>query len=192
VAFKFLTTPLLLPINEGSFRPLKIILPPGRVVSATKPAPVRTWMTVPMTVADTIFKALASACPDNLMAEQNADVAAPRTFSLQPKTAALFHRCFGGGWARRVIGTGRRLLHQRRRHHACREAKRARRCCAHRSSGRIPEARKIQCGLGVTEGAYFRQEVLSAMERSLCAPDYGSKDAREPFQRRSQTAGRKL
>ena len=56
VAFKFLTTPLLLPINEGSFRPLKIILPPGRVVSATKPAPVRTWMTVPMTVADTIFQ----------------------------------------------------------------------------------------------------------------------------------------
>ena len=63
VAFKFLTTPLLLPINEGSFRPLKIILPPGRVVSATKPAPVRTWMTVPMTVADTIFKALAQATP---------------------------------------------------------------------------------------------------------------------------------
>jgi N-methylhydantoinase B len=49
VAFKFLTTPLLLPINEGSFRPLKLNLPPGRVVSATKPAPVRTWMTVPMT-----------------------------------------------------------------------------------------------------------------------------------------------
>src|SRR2546425_1178659 len=78
VAFKFLTTPLLLPINEGSFRPLKIILPPGRVVSATKPAPVRTWMTVPMTVADTIFKALASACPDNVMAGQHADLAAPR------------------------------------------------------------------------------------------------------------------
>src|ERR671914_446706 len=28
VAFKFLTTPLVLPINEGSFRPLKVILPP--------------------------------------------------------------------------------------------------------------------------------------------------------------------
>jgi len=68
VAFKFLTTPLLLPINEGSFRPLKIILPPGRVVSATKPAPVRTWMTVPMTVADTIFKAVAQATPDTILA----------------------------------------------------------------------------------------------------------------------------
>ena len=85
VAFKFLTTPLLLPINEGSFRPLKIILPPGRVVSATKPAPVRTWMTVPMTVADTIFKALARACPENVLAGHHADLAAPRTFGLDPK-----------------------------------------------------------------------------------------------------------
>src|SRR5512132_2942302 len=101
VAFKFLTTPLLLPINEGSFRPLKIILPPGRVVSATKPAPVRTWMTVPMTVADTIFKALASACPQNVMAGQHADLAAPRTFGLDPKTGRAFHFpsiLSGGGW----------------------------------------------------------------------------------------------
>ncbi len=101
VAFKFLTTPLLLPINEGSFRPLKIILPPGRIVSATKPAPVRTWMTVPMTVADTIFKALASACPDNVMAGQHADLAAPRTFGLDPKTGRAFHfpqTLSGGGW----------------------------------------------------------------------------------------------
>src|SRR5258705_402105 len=64
VVFKCVTAPLLLPINDGSFRPLKIILPPGRVVSAVKPAPVRVWMTVPMTVCDTIFRALAPACPE--------------------------------------------------------------------------------------------------------------------------------
>src|SRR5262250_967226 len=101
VAFKFLTTPLLLPINEGSFRPLKVILPPGRVVSATKPAPVRVWMTVPMTVCDTLFRALASACPDNVMAGQHADLAAPRTFGLDPKTGRAFHfpsTLSGGGW----------------------------------------------------------------------------------------------
>src|ERR671914_738102 len=101
VAFKFLTTPLLLPINEGSFRPLKVVLPPGRVVSATKPAPVRTWMTVPMTVVDTIFKALASACPDNVLAGHHADLAAPRSFGLDPKTGRAFHfpsTLSGGGW----------------------------------------------------------------------------------------------
>jgi N-methylhydantoinase B len=68
VVFKCVTAPLLLPINDGSFRPLKIILPPGRVVSAVKPAPVRVWMTVPMTVCDTIFRALAPACPERTIA----------------------------------------------------------------------------------------------------------------------------
>ncbi len=45
VAFKCLTSPLELPINEGQFRALDVILPPGRVVSALKPAAMRMWMT---------------------------------------------------------------------------------------------------------------------------------------------------
>src|SRR4051795_7926745 len=59
VAFKCLTAPLLMPINDGSFEPLTIVLPPGRVVSATKPAAVRWWMTIPMTVVDTLIRAMA-------------------------------------------------------------------------------------------------------------------------------------
>src|SRR5213593_4100814 len=74
LVFKCVTAPLLLPINDGSFRPLKIILPPGRVVSAVKPAPVRVWMTVPMTVCDTIFRALAPACPERTIAGHYADL----------------------------------------------------------------------------------------------------------------------
>jgi len=62
VAFKCLTSPLDMPINDGQFRALDIVLPPGRVVSAVKPAAMRMWMTYPMTVVDTIFKALA---PEN-------------------------------------------------------------------------------------------------------------------------------
>ena len=34
-------------------------MPVGRVISAQRPAPMRWWMTFPMTVVDTIFKALA-------------------------------------------------------------------------------------------------------------------------------------
>ena len=73
----------------------------GRVVSATKPAPVRTWMTMPMTVCDTIFKALAPACPDNVLAGHHADLAAPRVFGLDPATGRSFHfppMLSGGGW----------------------------------------------------------------------------------------------
>ena len=63
VAFKCLTTPTQYPINDGAFRNLEIVLPPGRVISATKPAAVRWWMTIPMTVVDTIFRARAGV-PD--------------------------------------------------------------------------------------------------------------------------------
>src|SRR5215216_6583322 len=68
VAFKCLTSPLLLPINDGSFDSLRIILPAGRVVSAVKPAAMRVWMTIPMTVVDTIVRALAPALPNRVIA----------------------------------------------------------------------------------------------------------------------------
>jgi N-methylhydantoinase B len=76
-------------------------LPPGRVGERDQTAPVRTWMTVPMTVADTIFKALAPACPDNVMAGQHADLAAPRTFRSRSKDrpgVSFPSILSGGGW----------------------------------------------------------------------------------------------
>ena len=63
-----------MPIDEGQFRALDIILPPGRVVSAVKPAAMRMWMTYPMTVVDTIFKAMAPAMPDQVAAGHHADL----------------------------------------------------------------------------------------------------------------------
>lgn len=44
VAYKCLASPTDYPINDGSFRSLKSIVPPGRVISATRPAPMRWWM----------------------------------------------------------------------------------------------------------------------------------------------------
>jgi N-methylhydantoinase B len=190
VAFKFLTTPLNLPINEGSFRPLKIILPPGRVVSATKPAPVRTWMTVPMTVADTIFKALAPACPDNVLAGHHADLAAPRTFGLDPKTGRAFHfpaTLSGGGWG---------ALHDRDGQNAtfCINDGDTHNTPVEAGEGKGPifiayrklrqdsgGAGKFRGGLGVAQEVRMLApgSVLSAMERTKCAPWglHGGKDA---------------
>jgi N-methylhydantoinase B len=74
VAFKCLTTPLQMPINEGAFRPLEVVLPPGRVVSAERPAAMQWWMTIPITVVDTIFKALATAMPEQVHAAHHADL----------------------------------------------------------------------------------------------------------------------
>jgi N-methylhydantoinase B len=181
VAFKFLTTPLLLPINEGSFRPLKVVLPPGRVVSATKPAPVRTWMTVPMTVADTIFKALAPACPNNVMAGQHADLAAPRTFGLDPKTGRAFHFpsiLSGGGWGALSDRDGQNAtfcINDGDTHNTPVEAGEGKgpiliecRKLRQDSGG----AGKFRGGLGVAQEVRLRSSgsVQSAMERTICAP----------------------
>jgi N-methylhydantoinase B len=190
VAFKFLTTPLLLPINHGSFRPLKVVLPPGRIVSATKPAPVRTWMTVPMTVADTIFKALAPACPDNVMAGQHADLAAPRTFGLDSKTGRAFHfpaTLSGGGWG---------ALHDRDGQNAtfCINDGDTHNTPVEAGEGKGPifisyrklrqdsgGPGKFRGGLGVAQEVRMLSQgsVQSAMERTICAPWglHGGKDA---------------
>src|SRR5579859_2349615 len=95
VAYKCLTSPTDYPINDGSFRSLKAIVPPGRVVSATRPAPMRWWMTFPMTVVDTVFKALAPAIPDRVIAGHHADLLAASFYGINPKGRELFIGNFG-------------------------------------------------------------------------------------------------
>jgi len=100
VAFKCLTSALERPINEGSFRPLKIVLPPGRVVSAIRPAAMRWWMTFPMTVVDTIFKALADAIPDRVIAGHHADLMSAIINTRRPDGQLMIFSggLIGGGW----------------------------------------------------------------------------------------------
>jgi N-methylhydantoinase B len=101
VAYKCLTSPTDYPINDGSFRSLTSIVPPGRVVSATRPAPMRWWMTYPMTIVDTIFKALAGAIPDRVIAGHHADLLVASCHGINPKSAEFFIANFGplgGGW----------------------------------------------------------------------------------------------
>jgi N-methylhydantoinase B len=101
VAYKCLTSPTDYPINDGSFRSLKSIVPPGRVVSATRPAPMRWWMTYPMTIVDTIFKALAPAIPDRVIAGHHADLLVAACHGINPRSSEFFIANFGplgGGW----------------------------------------------------------------------------------------------
>src|SRR4051795_3918930 len=86
VAFKCLTSPLLLPINDGSFAPLKIILPPGRAVSAVKPAAVRKWQTIPMTLVDTLIRAMAPAIPQGVIAGHHADLLSAIAYGTDPQS----------------------------------------------------------------------------------------------------------
>ncbi len=101
VAFKCLTSPTDYPINDGSFRNLTVIVPPGRVVSATRPAPMRWWMTFPMTVIDTVFKAVTPAIPDQTIAGHHADLCVSLLHGIDPRDGKFFLAHMGplgGGW----------------------------------------------------------------------------------------------
>jgi N-methylhydantoinase B len=109
VAYKCLTSPTDYPINDGSFRSLRTIVPPGRVVSATRPAPMRWWMTFPMTIVDTVFKALAPAIADRVIAGHHADLLVAQFHGFNPKTSEFFMGNFGplgGGWGAKRLEDG--------------------------------------------------------------------------------------
>jgi N-methylhydantoinase B len=109
VAYKCITSPRDYPINDGSFRSLKTIVPPGRVISAVRPAPMRWWMTYPMTIVDTIFKALAPVIPDRVIAGHHADLLASSFHGINNRTSEFFIGSFGplgGGWGAKLTEDG--------------------------------------------------------------------------------------
>ncbi len=109
VAYKCLTSPTDYPINDGSFRSLHVIVPEGRVISAKRPAPMRLWMTFPMTIVDTIFKALAPAIPDRVIAGHHADLLIAQFHGINTKTSEFFLGNFGplgGGWGAKMTEDG--------------------------------------------------------------------------------------
>jgi N-methylhydantoinase B len=103
VAYKALTGPLD-PVNEGSFRALKVIIPEGNIMMARFPAPMSGWSIIVPTVVDTIVKALAPAMPDRVPAGHHGLLGgAVVFFGVHPKTKRRFvvQSIEGGGWGGR-------------------------------------------------------------------------------------------
>ncbi|HTK13879.1 MAG TPA: hydantoinase B/oxoprolinase family protein [Xanthobacteraceae bacterium] len=65
VAFKYLMGAGEM-ANEGTFRPLKLILPPGKILSAEPTAPMGNYSTPFPTVIDAVIKAMEQALPDRV------------------------------------------------------------------------------------------------------------------------------
>ena len=107
VAFKALTSPDR-EVNEGSFRALKVILPPGKLLSAKRPAPIGGWSLSLPTVLDTIFRALAPALPGRVPAAHKGDMGGYAIFGVNPKTGRRYvcQNIIGGGWGGRPFEDG--------------------------------------------------------------------------------------
>jgi N-methylhydantoinase B len=65
VAFKYLMGPGEM-ANEGTFRPLRLVLPPGKILSAAPTAPMGNYSTPFPTVIDTVIRALEKALPERV------------------------------------------------------------------------------------------------------------------------------
>jgi N-methylhydantoinase B len=103
VAYKALTGPLD-PVNEGSFRALKVIIPEGSIMMARFPAPMAGWSIIVPTVVDTIVKALAQAMRDRVPAGHHGLLGGSVVFfGVHPKTKRRFvvQSIEGGGWGGR-------------------------------------------------------------------------------------------
>jgi N-methylhydantoinase B len=102
VAFKSLVAPDS-PIDEGCFRPLKVVIPEGKILSATPPSPVGNWSRTLPTVVDLILKALAPAMPDRVAAGHKGDMGGYAFFGVNPKNGRRFlcQTIMGGGWGGR-------------------------------------------------------------------------------------------
>ena len=108
VAYKALTGPLE-PVNEGSFRALKVIIPEGNIMMARFPAPMSGWSIIVPTVVDTIVKALAPAMRDRVPAGHHGLLGgAVVFFGVHPKTKRRFivQSIEGGGWGGRPYEDG--------------------------------------------------------------------------------------
>ena len=181
VAFKCLTSPLELPINDGAFRALDIVLPPGRVVSAVKPAAMRMWMCYPMTIVDTIFKALAPALPDQVIAGHHADLVVGRINGRRPRDNSFYiylGGLIGGGWGAKHDSDGQSAtiaLNDGDTHNGPSEQVEAKypllveRYCLRPDSG---GAGRFRGGLGTEQVVQARHPIRfsSQMDRVKCKP----------------------
>jgi N-methylhydantoinase B len=99
LAFRY----LLLPegdANEGTFRPLKLILPEGTIVSAKPTAPMGSYNSALPTLIDLVIRALGPALPNRVAAGHYGTFATLAFAGRHPDTGVLWqcHDSGFGGW----------------------------------------------------------------------------------------------
>ena len=107
-AFKAITTPHE-PPNEGHFRPLRVTIPPGKIISAQPPAATCWWSKVTNTTIDTILAALAQAIPQQIPAAHFGDIPLIMISGRDPRKGNkpfIFFQPIPGGYGGRSFEDG--------------------------------------------------------------------------------------
>ncbi len=103
IAYKGITGPLE-PVNEGSFRALKVEIQEGNMMMARYPAPMAGWSRMLPTVVDTILLALAPAMPERTPAGHMGTLGGGMAlFGHDPgkRVDFVLQTIEGGGWGAR-------------------------------------------------------------------------------------------
>ena len=106
VAYKYALIPDL-HSDEGCFRPLKVILPPGKILSAGQGAPMARFNVIMATVIDGLIRAFGEAVPENVAAGHHA---AQNSIQFTGRRADgkiwNYNDTAHGGWGASVAGDG--------------------------------------------------------------------------------------
>ena len=107
IAFKYLFAPDE-PSNEGSFAPVRVILPPGKFLSATGTAPLGSYSTPLCSVVDTIIAAMAPVLPERVAAGHHASFGIYGFSGTDPRNGQFFNffDTAHGGWGGSIHGDG--------------------------------------------------------------------------------------
>jgi N-methylhydantoinase B len=98
VAFKYLMGAGEI-ANEGTFRPLRLILPPGKILSAAPTAPMGNYSTPFPSVIDTVIRALEKALPQRVPGGHFGTHSGIRFYGRRPDgTFFGTHDSGHGGW----------------------------------------------------------------------------------------------
>ncbi len=87
--FKIITTPYL-PSNEGSFRPLEVIIPEGSILKPNFPAATAMWPTPITTIPDLMLRAVAPAVPEQVRGGHFGDSMADFIYGTDPRTGQYY------------------------------------------------------------------------------------------------------
>lgn len=111
VAFRAVIRPDL-PTDEGAYRPLNIVLPPGRVISAQPPAPVSLYGLPLMTLIDLIVRGFTKIKPEATIAGMYDDVDATFIWSIDPRSGSPYIHIEpqAGGWGAKPHADGENAL----------------------------------------------------------------------------------
>lgn len=107
VAFKSAISPEG-PATEGTFRPVKVTIPDGTILSAKNNAPMSLWTVSIKTIVDLIYKAISQALPDAVPAAHHGSMGVYSFSGVNPDTGRAYSTADTvlGGWGARPTADG--------------------------------------------------------------------------------------